>query len=133
MAYNLATSSGEFTGEIPVKANVNIQAAGLFGIDATGHAVNIAATGVTKVLGRAEHNADNTGGADGELAVYARRCALHMDNSATAPLTAAHVGQPVYAEDPQTVRFDQSDAEAVAGEFLGFDSAGLCIVDVTQA
>lgn len=131
--YNLSTSTGEFTGDIPVKAGANIEVGGLFGIDATGHAVNIAATGVVKVAGRAELNADNTGGADGAISLHARRGAMHMDNSEAGPVTHVHIGANVYAEDPQTVRFDQSDAEAVAGKFLGFDSAGLCIVDTTAA
>ncbi len=126
--YNVTVSTGEFTGEIPVKAGESIQAGGLFGVDANGHAVNIAASGVAKVAGRAEHDADNTGGGDGDISVLARRAALHLDNSAAAPVTKAHFGSPVYAEDAQTVRFDQSDAEAIAGTFLGFDSAGLPIV-----
>ena len=126
--YNVTLSSGEFTGEIPVKDGVNISAGGLFGLDANGYAVNIAATGVVKVVGRAENDADNTSGAAGDLTVVGRRAALHLDNSAATPLTGADFGKMVYAEDAQTVRGDQSDAEAEAGIFLGFDSAGLVIV-----
>jgi hypothetical protein len=126
--YNLPMQSGEYTGLIPVKANTKIEAGGLFGVDSSGYAVNIAATGVAKVAGRAEQTADNTGGANGAISIQGRRGALLMQNSSSAALTSADFGTDVYAQNAETVRGDQDDAEAVAGTFLGFADDGSCIV-----
>ena len=128
MSYNLSLSSGEFTGNIPVKAGAVIEAGGLFAVDATGNAIPITSVAGSTVVGRAENDADNTDGVDGAVSVLGRRGAMHLTNSGVTPLTAADFGQQVYAESPDTVRGDQDVAEATAGTFLGFDAEGLCIV-----
>ena len=126
--FNIPLSSGEFTGAIPVKAGVNIEAGGLFAVDAAGHAINITTAAGSTVVGRADDSADNSAGANGDLSIAGRRGAMHLINSTATPLTDADFGQAVYAESPDTVRGDQAPAEPTAGIFLGFDSAGLCIV-----
>lgn len=134
MKYDLPYSSGSFTGNLSVKGGVNIEAGGLFAVTATGIAVPVDHADAVTLAGRAEADADNTGGADGDVIISARRETFHLENSGTAPVTAAHFGATVYAEAPDTVRFDQSAAtEPAAGTFLGFDPTGLLIVDTRQA
>lgn len=134
MKYDLPYSSGTFTGEIPVKGGVNIDAGGLFAVTAAGIAVPVTHADAATLAGRAEADADNTGGADGDISISGRRETYAMENSAAAPVTAAHFGATVYAEAPDTVRFDQSVAdEPAAGKFLGFDPTGLLLVDTRQA
>lgn len=125
--YNLAQTSGEFTGNIPLKADAVIEGGGLFGVDANGLAVTDPTTAVS-IVGRAETDADNTDGSDGDVAIPARRGVFHMQNSEVAAVTQAHLGDNLYIETPDTVASAQADSEPVAGKFLGFDTEGRVMV-----
>lgn len=128
--YSFAEHPGFFAGKHPVKADAVISAGALVALDAAGNAQDADSTVTGHVAGRAEDAADNTGGAAGDVEVLVKRgCyALQLDDT-NAP-TKAHIGRPVYATAPDTVA---SVGTCRAGKLIGFDEAGLAIVDTNFA
>lgn len=129
MSYNVAKAGADFTGLIPVKAGENIEAGGVYGVDATGHIIANPAVAAS-IVGRAEGPADNTDGANGDIKIPLRRGVYVMSNSGVAPITDAHLHLDVYIEDPQTVTNAQTDVEPVAGRCLGLTPSGDVLVEI---
>lgn len=86
----------------PVSADAVIPMGVFVGGSATGYAEDATDDSVV-ILGIAQERVVNTGGANGDLDITVRRGRAFMANSTTAPVTQAHVGQVVHAEDNQTV------------------------------
>ena len=80
------------------------------------------------VLGRAEHLADNTGGADGDITVEVRRGVFAWANSAgNAAVGAGLTGEKkAYILDDQTVTKTAAGATA-AGVIVAVDSEGVWV------
>jgi hypothetical protein len=122
--YQMTTTDGSFTGPLPVKAAVLIAAGAFFGVDSAGRAVPADDATAQRIAGRATAEADNTavGAVDGDVTVYAERLTYSCENSATDPVTAADVLNPVYLESENVIRRTRTSAnQPVAGIFLGFD------------
>lgn len=85
----------------PVAADVVIYQGALVALSATGYAKPaVTAVGLTG-LGRAAETVDNSAGADGAVNVPVER-GVYLWNNA-GDVTLAHVGDPAYAVDDQTV------------------------------
>lgn len=125
--YDFAKHPGQYAGLIPVAADTVISNGGLVARDASGNAVNAAAAVTGSVVGRSEGGADNTGGAAGDVSVLCERGCYALQLDADDPPTKAHIGKTVYATAPDTVAHTGTCA---AGRLVGFDAAGLPIVDV---
>lgn len=85
------------------------------------------ATGLVGV-GRAEHRAVN-GGAAGDVSVKYRAGVFRYANSAGADeITAAHIGQPAYAVDDETVAATAATAtRSIAGFVDSIDADGVWV------
>ncbi len=131
--YELSTTEGAIAGPFPVKAAKLIAAGALFAINSSGQAVPADdATGVY-CAGRATAEADNTGGADGAISVFAERKAYVLANSVASAVDGGDLLRPVFLEDEFTVRAARAGTEPVAGELIGFDAAGNPLIDVRPA
>ena len=112
---------------VPVKAATKIYAGSLVVADG-GYAKPAAKAANLVALGRAEHLADNSGGANGDIQVQVRRGTFRWGTVAAAAgkVTVAEIGKDVYIADDQTV--DKRDAAtSKAGKCLGVDAAGVWV------
>lgn len=101
-----ARNTSQFAGDflvLPMKAGAIIFAGTLVAIDAAGFAVAATKAADLTAAGRAEETVDNTGGADGALALKVARGVFKWDNDATNPVTVAHVLKPCYMQNDGTV------------------------------
>jgi hypothetical protein len=128
----------ESTATIPLvtlllKAATKIYKGGLVATDATGYAVSgagIQATGL-KVWGIALKSVDNTAGASGALTVDVIRGTFPFANLGGDLVVQATMGSTVFCEDDQTVRLtSNASTRSNLGVFMGFDEAGLPLVQV---
>ncbi|MBO9419160.1 hypothetical protein J7481_06610 [Labrenzia sp. R4_2] len=113
----------------PVKAGATFYAGALVALGADGFAVPMtAATGLI-ALGRCETRADNVAGADGEIAVTVGAGIYRFSNSAGGDeITTAHIGQPCYGVDDQTVALtDGTGTRSVAGTVFDVDAQGVWV------
>ncbi len=99
-------------------------------INAVGNAVLADDATAIRVVGRAEADADNTGGAAGAVEVTVKRGCFKYANSSTGTLTAAHIDQPCFVEDETTVSSSPGTFGVVAGIVRRVDSDGI-FVDTT--
>lgn len=111
---------------LPVAAAVHIFQGALVVVDSAGNANPAGnATGAYVagcVVGRADFEADNTGGAAGAIAIEVRQGAFTW--LFTAPLTQANFGSKVYAVDDQTVILSNAGPNVTAaGYFIGLDTS----------
>ena len=129
--YQMATSAGEYTQPIPVKAAVLIHAGSLFGVDSSGRAVPGDDATALRIAGRATVEADNTaaGAADGDITISAERLTYTVANSAVSALVAADILKPCFLESQGVVCKTRVADEPLAGIFLGFDG-DLVVVQV---
>ena len=129
--YDLPIKSGEFTQEIPVAAGEKIEAGGIFALDSVnGHAISDPNTANATVMGRAESEADNTNGANGDVTVVGRRGAFVMQNAAFSAVGNSDVGKDVDILAPDTVVQAGSSNNVRAGKLLGFNEDGLPVVEI---
>jgi len=94
------------TRRFPVAANAAVWEGGMVALSGAGAAavaVPASANVALKVVGVAQADANNLGGAAGALTVDAKVGTFLMNNSATDPLALGDVGAPVYAVDDNTV------------------------------
>ncbi|KQO53078.1 hypothetical protein [Methylobacterium sp. Leaf85] len=112
-----------------VKANAVIFAGAMAAIDASGFAVPAASVAAHRVLGMAERQSDNTGGANGAIRVPVRTGIFQFDNSASADLIGLKdIGQPCYVVDDHTVALtSNSAARPVAGTIFDVDQLGVWV------
>lgn len=110
---------------LPVKANTTIYQGGIVALDATGMAVpGSKAAGLT-AAGRAEETVKNTG-ADGDATIRVKRGVFVYGNSATNPVTTAHLLKECYLEDDCTV-CSSADGSSVAGKVIRVDPDGIAV------
>lgn len=119
------------TGELlhlPVAANAKIYAGALVALNTGGYAVPGSTTTGLKAAGRAEEQADNTGGADGARWITVRRGVFKFANSGTDPVGQAHVLGDCYIVDDQTVAAtDGTGTRSRAGKVLGVEADGVWV------
>ena len=113
----------------PVAAGVHIFAGSLVvmsgGYASPGHA----ATGLI-ADGRAEFEADNTGGANGAISVEVYPGIYHWANSGAGPdlIAAANIGATCYVVDDQTVALtNDTNTLSAAGKIVDVDATGVWV------
>jgi len=108
-------------------ANAKIYAGAMVARDAAGHAVPAANVAGLAVVGMAESQVDNTGGAAGALNITVRRNrSFHFANSATSALTIADIGSNAMVEADDIVAKAATNS-IVAGKVLDVDATGVWI------
>lgn len=117
------------TSEFPVKGGVNIHPGALVALDASDLAVPMSTAATLVGVGRAEHAADNTGGADGDLMIRVGRRIYKYKNSADADLiTRADIGDDCYGVDDETVaKTNGTNTRSKAGKIHDVDSDGVWV------
>jgi hypothetical protein len=124
----LAHSEGTFR-TLGVAAGKKVFAGALALANGTGLVEpGIVAVGLT-CLGRAEHQADNSLGADGAVAVRVRRGIFAWASGAGADaVTNANLGQTVYVIDDQTVGLTNgTNTRSAAGKVFLVDADGVWV------
>lgn len=113
----------------PVATNVKIFSGSIVMLNATGYATKGAAATGQICVGRAEDQADNTGGADGAKAITVMSGVYKFANSAAGDaITIAEIGDNCYIVDDQTVaKTDGTGARSVAGRIVGVDTDGVWV------
>ncbi len=111
---------------LPVEANTTIYAGAMVAVNAAGNAVPAADAAGLTVIGRAEAQVDNTGGAAGALTIQVRRGVFQFANSTASALTAADVGQVAHVADDATVAKTTTNS-IVAGKVLGVEAGGVWV------
>ncbi|RTL04377.1 MAG: hypothetical protein EKK62_16410 [Acidimicrobiia bacterium] len=112
----------------PVAAATVILAGTLVAVNASGYLVPASADTTLLVVGVAEEGADNTSGANGALEVEVDRCIAKFVNGDS--ITIAHVGDPCYATDNQTIAKGDGGTAAAKDAtltFNGTDDVGLYV------
>jgi len=112
----------------PVAGAKKIYAGALVARDAGGFATpGATATGLLG-MGRAESPADNTSGADGDMAVAIRKGVFRFANDPTDTVTRTHMGQACYMVDDQSVACnDGTGTRSVAGVVFDVDAEGVWV------
>lgn len=107
---------------VPVAANAVIYAGALVVLNAGVAEPGVTATGLV-TLGRAEHQANNSGGAAGSINVRVRRGVFLWNNSTGADLiTEANLEQTAYVVDDNTVALTNGGGtRSVAGKIFDID------------
>ena len=115
--------------EPPVKANTKIYAGAMVAIDASSWAVPAATATTLKVIGRAEAQADNSAGANGDINVKVKSGRFRFGNSSSADLIARKdIGSTCYAVDDQTVALTNgSGTRSAAGTIYDVDTFGVWV------
>lgn len=115
--------------EPPVKAATKIYAGAMAGVDASGWAVPMSTALNLKALGRAEHQVDNSDGANGDARVRIKAGIFQFANSADADAIArSDIGADCYAVDDQTVaKTSGTNTRSVAGKIFDVDDQGVWV------
>lgn len=130
LARNTTLKEGHLL-EIPVAAATKIPAGVMVQVNASGFAVNAAATVANRMAGIAVATADNSVGAAGDITVTVRRgIAGEFANSASGDLIAAADRlNNCYVVDNQTVaKTDGSSSRPAAGKILDVTAAGVLVL-----
>ncbi len=125
---NTARRDGEILS-MGVAAAKKIYAGALVARDANGYATPGAVATTLRGAGRAEAQADNSSGADGDIPVEVRKGVFKFANSAAADeITAADIGNDCYIVDDQTVaKTDGTGTRSVAGKVFDVESDGVWV------
>lgn len=112
---------------VPAAANAVIHAGALVVANATGYAAPGSTATTLTYIGRAEEAVDNSGGADGAVAVLVRRRnAFKWGNDGS--ITQAHLMKTAYIVDDQTLAAtDGAGTRSAAGRIVGIDTDGVWI------
>lgn len=115
--------------QFPVAADTKIFAGALACIDAAGNAVPGATNANLTAVGRAEGQADNTGGAAGDITVDVRKGVFRYANSAGADeIGPEDIGKTAYIVDDETVALTDGGAtRSAAGTIYDLDAQGVWI------
>ncbi len=115
--------------ELGAAANAVFFAGAIACRNATGFATPGATATTLKALGRAEENVDNTGGADGDIAVRIKKGVFRFANSAAGDLiAAADIGNDCYIVDDQTVaKTNGTGTRSIAGKVIDVDALGVWV------
>jgi len=113
---------------IPVAAAKKLFAGALVARDATGYASPGATALNIRGIGRADAHADNSSGADGDIAVQVRKGVFRFANDGVDTVDRSHIGSDCYMVDDQTVASnDGTGTRSVAGEVFDVDSDGVWV------
>jgi hypothetical protein len=124
---NTPRRDGE-TVSVGVAGTKSIYAGSLVALDATGYATPGATATTLKGLGRAEAQADNSAGADGDITVGVRKGVFRFANEGSDQVTIADVGADCYIVDDQTVAgTDGTGTRSVAGKVFDVDPDGVWV------
>lgn len=115
---NTPRRDGDFY-EHPVAADTVIFQGAIVALNAAGDAVPATDAANLIVVGRAEYQADNTGGDAGAVRVRVRKGVFGFE---TATLTKANIGDTVYCADDQTVTSNAGSHTIAAGTLMAVDS-----------
>lgn len=111
---------------VPVKGGVVIHAGALVCVDATGFLVPGATATTLTYVGRAEEAVNATVVADGERVAPVRR-GLAFKWANDGSITQAHLFQPAYVVDDQTLAATAGGTRSVAGTIVGIEADGVWI------
>ncbi|WP_299427201.1 hypothetical protein [uncultured Meiothermus sp.] len=112
---------------VPVGANRHIWQGTLVVSDAGWAAPGRTALNL-RVIGRAEENANNTGGANGAIRVLVRRGVFKFDNDPADLVTQAELWADCFITDDQTVsRTNGTNTKSRAGRVVGLDADGVWV------
>ena len=110
-----------------VAVATTIYAGALVAVNAAGYAVPAADTAGLKVMGMAEEQADNSGGANGAITVKVRRGkGFIFKNSSAHACAIANLLTNIMVEDDETVASSSSNS-VVAGKMLGLEDEGVLV------
>jgi hypothetical protein len=113
---------------LPVAANARIFAGSLVVVNAAGYAAPGSTANNVRAAGRAEHLADNTGGANGDIEILVSRGTFKFKNSATDPVTQADLLADCYIEDDETVaKTNGGNTRSRAGTIVDLESDGVWV------
>ncbi|MDH4122381.1 MAG: hypothetical protein OEV94_11830 [Deltaproteobacteria bacterium] len=113
---------------LPVAANAKIYQGALVAVNATGFAVPGSTATTLKAVGRANAQADNTGGADGAVSAKVSRGVFKFSNSGADPIGQANVGGTAYIVDDQTVAATNgAGTRSAAGKIIDIESDGVWV------
>jgi hypothetical protein len=112
-----------------VAAGKKVYAGSIVAVDGGGYATPGATATTLKYLGRAEEQADNSSGADGDVSVSVRRGIFKWANSAAADQIAdSDIGATCYIVDDQTVAKTNGTAtRSAAGKVFNVDADGVWV------
>jgi hypothetical protein len=115
--------------EPPVAAATKIYGGSIVAINAAGYAVPGATATTLKSAGVAEHRADNSAGAAGDIRVRVRKGPHVFANSAAADAIAlTDIGADCYIVDDQTVaKTNGTNTRSVAGKVFDVDAGGVWV------
>jgi len=91
----------------PVKGGVKLIKGAMYGIDASGYAVNMESGTPAQARGEVLYTVDNTDGASGDLNVRGRSGIFKLHNSGTS-ISRADIGSECFAVDNQTAHLSSS-------------------------
>jgi len=117
------TNEGYHLPEIDVKAGEHIGSGNLIAVDGANGVMEAEDSAGLVVLGFADYEYDNTGGAKGDKKAIPREGRLWLDNSSLVPVELKDIGQPVYAESANVVTSSVGAGSSVT-EFV---KAGMCV------
>lgn len=134
MALTAEINTPEHPGNIvqlPLAADAVLYAGAIVALNTSGYAVAASDAAGLRVIGRAEHNADNTDGSAGDITINVKRGVFRWANSTTAAVDADDKGKVVFVEDDGTVA-ETSTHKCKAGRVFTVDDAGVW-VDTREA
>jgi hypothetical protein len=127
MSFNSPESPGNFFNP-GVAADTVIQAGELVSLNAAGTAIPAADTASTRVIGRAEEDADNTGGSASAIKVLVKRGIFRFDNDPTNPVTIASIGLVCYVKTSTSVAVAAGPTNDIkAGLVMAVDADGVWV------
>lgn len=136
MSLTTPIDSPEKSGDniyLPVAAATTIYTGGLVAKNANGYAVPASDTAGLTVVGRAENDAYNANGANGDVSVNVKRGVIAYANSATHPVGIGDLLAKVYVEDDATISKLTTNS-ITAGVNLGIDPDSLKVfVDLRRS
>jgi hypothetical protein len=114
---------------ISVAGSTKIYAGSLVARDANGYATPGATATTLLGIGRAEAQADNSSGSDGDIVVDVRKGVFRFANSAGGDeITSADIGSYCYIVDDQTVaKTDGTGTRSVTGKVFDVDPDGVWV------
>lgn len=117
------------TRSIGVAGGVTIYTGALVAVDTnSGYATPGTTATTLRGIGRAEAQADNSGGSDGDVTVEVSSGIFRFANDTTDTVSDANIGSDCYIVDDQTVASnDGTGTRSVAGTVFKVDSDGVWV------
>jgi len=113
---------------IQVAGAVRIFAGSLVARDANGYARPGATATAMVGIGRAESQADNSSGSDGDMSIAVRKGVFRFENDGADTVTRSDIGQDCYMVDDKSVASnDGTGTRSVAGKVFDVDNDGVWV------